>query len=155
MSENIANKSETTSALTGTIESHAFMHGMKPEYIQRLMAVAMFKQFKPDEIIFREGEPANRFYLIRHGMIALEFNGKSQAIHLPHIVADGEVLGWSWLFPPYYWHFSARAVAPTDAMFFYGTRLREQCEEDPVFGYDLMKRIAAIVIKRLDDMRSQ
>lgn len=155
MSENITNEPMAAAGLAGAFESHPFMQGMKVEYIRRLMAVAMFKHFKPDEIICREGEPANRFYLIRHGKIALQFNGKAQSICLPHIVEDGEVLGWSWLFPPYYWHFSARALAPTDAMFFYGTRLREQCEQDPAFGYDLMKRIAAIAIKRLDDLRQQ
>ena len=65
------------------------------------------------------------------------------------------MLGWSWLFPPYYWHFDARAIEPTDAVFFYGTRLREQSEEDPAFGYELMKRVAAIVIKRLQTTRMQ
>jgi len=65
------------------------------------------------------------------------------------------VLGWSWLFPPYNWHFSARAVEPTTAIFFYGTRLREECEDDPAFGFELMKRVAAIVIQRLQVTRVQ
>lgn len=115
----------------------------------------MFKEFEPDEIIFREGEPANRFYLIRHGKIALESRGDGESAPLVQFVGEGEALGWSWLFAPYYWHFSARAVEPTGVIFFYGTRLRAQCDEDPAFGYELMKRMAAIVIKRLQIARVQ
>jgi CRP/FNR family transcriptional regulator, cyclic AMP receptor protein len=120
-----------------------------------LVDAAMFKQFERDEIVFSEGEPANRFYLICHGKIALESRGDGESALLVQFVGEGEVLGWSWLFPPYYWHFSARAVEPTRAIFFSGTRLRAQCEEDPVFGYELMKRIATIVIERLQITRVQ
>jgi CRP/FNR family transcriptional regulator, cyclic AMP receptor protein len=115
----------------------------------------MFKQFHRDEIVFCEGEPANRFCLICQGKIALESRGNGESAPLVQFIGEDEVLGWSWLFPPYYWHFTARAVEPTDAIFFYGTRLREQCEEDPAFGYDLMKRMAAVVIKRLQITRVQ
>ena len=65
----------------------------------------------------------------------------------------GEVCGWSWLFPPYHWHFDARAVEPTEAIFFYGTRLREQCENDHDLGYELMKRMASVIIRRLQTTR--
>jgi len=122
---------------------------------QDLTEAAMFKRFEQDEVVFNEGEPANRFYLICQGKIALESRGQGGLAPLVLFVGEDEVVGWSWLFPPYYWHFSARAVEPTNAIFFYGTRLREQCEEDPVFGYELMKRVAAIVIKRLQIARVQ
>ena len=65
------------------------------------------------------------------------------------------MLGWSWLFPPYYWHFDARALEPTTAIFFYGTRLREQCEQDHDFGYEIMKRMTQVVIQRLQATRKQ
>jgi len=141
--------------LAEAIAAHHFAADMKPEYLQKLLDVAMFKQFERDQIVFREGEPANRFYLICHGKIALESRHNDQSAPLVQFVGEGEVLGWSWLFPPYYWHFDARAVEPTSAIFFYGTRLRDQCEEDPVFGYELMKRVAAVVIKRLQIVRVQ
>ena len=67
----------------------------------------------------------------------------------------GHVLGWSWLFPPYYWHFDARALEPTRAIFFYGTRLREECEQDPDLGYALMKRVTQVLINRLQATRRQ
>jgi CRP-like cAMP-binding protein len=151
----IENKNEAMPPLTEAISAHRFAADMKPEHLKRLQEAAMFKQFERDELIFREGEPANRFYLISRGKIALESTGNSESAPLVQFIGEGEVLGWSWLFPPYYWHFSARAVEPTDAIFFYGTRLRAQCEEDPVFGYELMKRVAAIVIKRLQITRVQ
>jgi len=67
----------------------------------------------------------------------------------------GDVLGWSWLFPPYYWHFSAEAKTPVESVFFYGTRLRERCEQDTSLGYELMKRVSEIVIKRLQKNREE
>jgi CRP/FNR family transcriptional regulator, cyclic AMP receptor protein len=151
----IAGKNETMPPLAAAIAAHRFVQGMKPEHLKMLTDVAMFKQFDRDELIFREGEPANRFYLICNGKIALESRGNGESAPLVQFVGEGEVLGWSWLFPPYYWHFDARTVEPTNAIFFYGTRLRGQCEDDPTFGYDLMKRVAAIVIKRLQTTRVQ
>jgi CRP/FNR family transcriptional regulator, cyclic AMP receptor protein len=151
----IEGKIETRLSLAEAVAAHRFVADMKPEHLQRLVDVAMFKQFEQEEIIFREGEPANRFYLICQGKIALESRGNSESSPLVQFVGEGEELGWSWLFPPYYWHYSARAVEPTDAIFFYGTRLRTQCEEDTAFGYELMKRVAATVVKRLQITRVQ
>jgi CRP-like cAMP-binding protein len=71
------------------------------------------------------------------------------------ILGAGDVLGWSWLFPPYLWHFDARAATPTTAIFFYGTRLRELCDENHDLGYELMKRVSEIVIKRLQATRRE
>lgn len=155
MNANIENKNATLPSLDATIRAHRFAVGMKPEHLKKLADAAMLKQFERDEIVFSEGEPANRFYLICQGKIALESRGDGESAPLVQFVGPDEVLGWSWLFPPYYWHFTARAIEPTNAIFFYGTRLRAQCEEDPAFGYELMKRIASIVIKRLQITRVQ
>jgi len=151
----IENKNETMPPVAAAIAAHRFALDMKPEHLRKLVDVAAFKQFERDEIVFSEGEPANRFYLICQGKIALESRGDGESAPLVQFIGEDEVLGWSWLFPPYYWHFTARAVEPTNAIFFYGTRLRAQCEEDPVFGYELMKRMAPIVIKRLQITRVQ
>jgi CRP-like cAMP-binding protein len=141
--------------LAEAIAAHRFAADMEPQHLKKLLDVAMFKQFEQDQIVFREGEPANRFYLICHGKIALESRHTGHSVPVVQFVGGGEVLGWSWLFPPYYWHFDARAVEPTSAIFFYGTRLRKESEEDPAFGYELMKRVAAVVIKRLQIVRVQ
>jgi CRP/FNR family transcriptional regulator, cyclic AMP receptor protein len=146
---------ETNLSLAEAVAAHRFAADMKTEHLKKLVDAAIFKQFEKDEMVFQEGEPANRFYLIRKGKIALESRGNGESAPLVQFVGEGEVFGWSWLFPPYYWRFSARAVEPTDAIFFYGTRLRTECDEDPVFGYELMKRMAAIVVKRLQITRLQ
>lgn len=146
---------EAASALVKAIAAHPFVVGMAPGHLKRLIEVAMFRRFEPDEIIFHEGEPANRFYLICRGKIALETRLKDKPAAPVQFLGAGDVLGWSWLFPPYYWHFDARAVEPTSAIFFYGTRLREECDEDPAFGYGLMERVAEIAITRLQRVRSQ
>ena len=126
---------------------------MKPEHLAILTECAMLAEFRKGELIFREGDPANRFYLIRSGRVELEAEVKERDRMLIQTIGPGDVLGWSWLFPPHYWRFDARAATAVKAIFFYGTRLREQCEQDPGFGYEVMKRTAEVVIKRLQAAR--
>jgi CRP-like cAMP-binding protein len=135
------------------IAQHPFLRGMQPEHLRILGGNAMRLEFAPGELIFREGDPANRFYLLESGKVALEARQKEQLPELIQELGQGDVLGWSWLFPPYYWHFDARALQPTTAIFFYGTRLREQCEANNELGYELMKRMTAVVIQRLQATR--
>ncbi len=115
----------------------------------------MLSSFAPGELIFREGDPANRFYLIHKGKVALESYVRERGTVLIQNIGSGDLLGWSWLFPPYYWHFDARAVEPVEAVFFYGTPLRDECEADHDFGYELLKRMTEVVIKRLQGTRRQ
>ena len=96
---------------------------------------------------------ANRFYLIEAGKVILE---SSEGLGNPAIIdtiGPGDLLGWSWMFPPYIWQFTARAVEPTAAIFFYGTILREYCEKDHSLGYELLKRMSAVMVKRLQAAR--
>jgi CRP/FNR family cyclic AMP-dependent transcriptional regulator len=122
-----------------------------------LAGSAMPAEFKTGELILSEGSSANRFYLLLSGEVALESPPQQREDErqpvLIETIGAGSVLGWSWLFPPYYWHFDARAVEPVKAIFFYGTRLREQCENDHELGYELMKRTAGVVIERLQATR--
>jgi len=111
-------------------------------------------EFKADELIFKEGAVANRLYLILSGKIVLESQTDPEDEPVTIDTIDsGDLLGWSWLFPPYYWLFDARAAAPVKAIFFYGTRLREQCEINHELGYELMKRVSLVVIDRLQATR--
>ena len=147
-----------TSAITAveaSVMAHPFLSGLKPEHLRVLANNALRMQYQTDELIFREGDPANRFYLIERGRVSLEYGRKDESPMPIQTVGPGDVLGWSWLFPPYYWNFDARAVEPTTAIFFYGTRLRDECEQDKVLGYELMKRMTAVAIQRLQATRRQ
>jgi len=152
-----SSKPETTAVqpLETVIAAHPFLTGWKPEHLRALVDNAMMMSWQPGEIVFREGDPANRFYLIQQGRVALESRREEAEPVLIQHIGPGDVLGWSWLFPPYCWHFDARIIEPTTAIFFYGTRLRENCEQDHDLGYELMKRMAQVLIHRLQATRRQ
>lgn len=141
--------------LEETIAEHPFAKGLRPDHLKVLADSAMQVEFGPNQNIFHEGDLANRFYLIQSGKVALQSSDKDSEAKLIQTIGPEDVLGWSWLFPPYYWNFDATALEPTKAIFFYGTRLREQCEQDPALGYELTKRISQIVIDRLQATRKQ
>jgi CRP-like cAMP-binding protein len=149
----------TTPPSAPTIESavagHPFLRGMNAHQLRIVGGLAIQAHWKAGEIILREGDPANRFYLIQSGKVAIESYVPGQGSRRIEIIGPGEVVGWSWLFPPYSWHFSVRALEPTDAIFVYGTPLREECERDHELGYELMKRMAEVMLKRLRSARWQ
>jgi CRP-like cAMP-binding protein len=135
--------------LAKAVVNHPFVRDMSPAHLRILTECAMFTHFEPGQVVFRAGEIANRFYLIQSGKLGLETRAGDTDVVTVQLLGPGDVLGWSWLFPPYYWHFDARAVEATQAIFFYGTRLRERCDEDREFGFHLMKRVALVVMRRL------
>ncbi len=150
-------KDETSAvkAVESVIAEHAFLKGLKPQHLQVLADNAMRMRYEPGALIFCEGEPANRFYLIEKGKVSLESHRRDEPPVPVQTIGPGDVLGWSWLVPSYYWHYDARALEPTTAIFFYGTRLREACEQDHDLGYELMKRMTQVVIQRLQATRKQ
>ena len=105
--------------------------------------------FAAGEVIFREGDQADTFYVIRHGTIALETFVPARGSAIIETLEAGEVVGWSWLFTPYRWHFDARALTDVRATGFDGACLRGKCESDPQLGYELMSRFAQVLIERL------
>lgn len=136
------------------LKNSLFFKDIKPEHLQILVGCASNVRFDPDRFIFREGDEANRFYIIREGSVAIELATPTGIVTI-QTLQENEVLGWSWLFPPYRWHFDARANGPTLALALDGKCLREKCEHDPSLGYELMKRFARIVIDRLQATRLQ
>jgi len=134
---------------------HPFLAGMNRTQLARLTDCAMASHFKAGQVIMREGELANRFYLIESGKVVLESGEGFGQPAVVETIGAGDLLGWSWMFPPYVWHFTARAVEPTEAIFFYGTILREYCERDASLGYDLFKRMAPVMLRRLQAARKK
>jgi CRP/FNR family transcriptional regulator, cyclic AMP receptor protein len=140
--------------LTEDIMATPLLRGLSDRHIRVLADCACRTHFDQDQIIFRQGETANRFYLIEDGTIQLEATPKSGERRIVvGRIEPGGVLGWSWLFPPYQWQFTARALTQTRALFFYGTVLRENCETDPALGFELLKRMGEEMVKRLQSAR--
>lgn len=148
-------RDETSVNVEKILADHPFLKGLTPHHCRLLADCAMVTRFQPGEVIFREGDPANRFYLILSGKIAIESYVREKGNQLIQTIGAGDVLGWSWLFPPYYWHFDARALEVTAAVFFYGTPLRTECEADHDLGYELMRRMAEVMLQRLQATRRQ
>jgi CRP-like cAMP-binding protein len=134
---------------------HPFLAGMNRRQLTLLTDCAMAVQFKKGQVIFHEGELANRFYLIETGKVILESSGRSGDPVVIDTIGAGDLLGWSWLFPPHTWNFTARAVEATTAIFFYGTILREYCEEDHSLGYKLLKRMSLVMNRRMQAARNK
>jgi CRP/FNR family cyclic AMP-dependent transcriptional regulator len=140
--------------LEADVAAHPYLIGISPHHVRLLADCAMRAQFTAGYVIFRKGETANRFYLIESGKVALESSAGDQVVTIGEVGA-GDLLGWSWIFPPYLWHFDARAVEPTTAIFLYGTILREYCEADPALGYELFKRMSEVMMRRLQAAREK
>src|SRR6266487_6268594 len=140
-------------AMTTRVALHPFLAGMNPAQLALLTDCAIPVHFKKGQTILREGDIANRFYLIESGKVVLEAGDSLGDRVIVDTISSGDLLGWSWMFPPYVWHFTARAAEPTQAIFFYGTILREYCERDHSLGYELFKRITPIMMKRLQSAR--
>ena len=134
---------------------HPFLVGMNRKQLALLTDCAMAVQFKKGQEIFREGELANRFYLIETGKVILESGGRQGNPVVIDTIGAGDLLGWSWMFQPYTWHFTARAVEATTALFFYGTILREYCEGDHSLGYELLKRMSLVMNRRMQAARNK
>ena len=146
----VATGSPSSSRLLTLIAQQPFFNGLGGPHLQLLADSAMETQFKVGQWIFRQGDPANRFYLILEGKVLIESEVKERGMIAIRTLGPGDNLAWAWLFPPYYMHFSARAIEPTRAIFFYGTRLRELCEENHELGYQLMKRVGEVVVQNLN-----
>ncbi len=126
-----------------------FLAGMSAERLALLAGCGSNVSFAAGETMFREGEPADVFYVIRHGTVAIELHLPARGAMTVETIDAGEVVGWSWLFPPHRWHFDGRALADVRATAFDGACLRGKCDEDPALGYDLTKRFAQVFSERL------
>ena len=131
------------------VKGHPFFKGMEKEYVNELVGCATNAQFKPGENIFHHAEQANHFYIITAGRVAVEIESADRGAITIQTVEPGSVLGWSWLFPPYVWHYDARSTEATDTIAFDARCLVGKCESNPALGYDLMKRFSGVLTERL------
>jgi CRP/FNR family transcriptional regulator, cyclic AMP receptor protein len=146
---------ETMRTLEQIIAEHPFWHRLKADYFPRLNECASELHFGMQQQIFLEGSDADRFYLIHAGRVALETFAPGMGAITIQTIGEGEALGWSWLFPPYRWHFSARSIDNTHVVAFDAHAIRQIAEEDHDFGYDITKRVGQILLQRLQATRMQ
>jgi CRP/FNR family transcriptional regulator, cyclic AMP receptor protein len=137
-------------SLEDILEQHPFLSDLNPEHMELITGCAANRTFDPDEYLAREGEEANSFYLVRSGTVAVELRTSSQNTVRVTTVSDGEILGWSWLVEPHRWRFDARAVTPVRAFALDGACLRRKTQTDHEFGYQLLRRFAALIQQRLE-----
>jgi CRP/FNR family transcriptional regulator, cyclic AMP receptor protein len=136
----------------GSLSKHLFLNGSDSTFLNHLEAFSHDLSFEKGDVIFRQGQYADRLYLIREGRIQLETGDGTPGIVL-QVLGAGDILGWSWLYPPFVWHFSARALEHCEVVKLDAASLLIRAEEDPSFGYELMKRISKHVIQRLQITR--
>lgn len=137
------------------IAEHPFFAGLESYYTSLLVSCASNVRFDGGHFVFQEGEEANEFYLIRSGRVAIEVNPPQRKPIIVESIGEGDILGWSWLVPPYTWRFHARAETAVRAIALDGKCLRGKCEQNRDLGYELLKRFSVIMNRRLDATRMQ
>ena len=141
--------------LERSLIEHPFLTDLPAPHMETVLGCVSNVRFEAGSVVFREGEEANHFYLIREGKVALQIHSPRRGPLTILTLGNGEILGWSWLFPPYHWKFSAQAIQPTRAFAVDGRCLREKAEGDQTLGYELLKRFSHVVEQRLEAMRLQ
>jgi CRP-like cAMP-binding protein len=137
------------------LAKHPFLKGLEPRHLKILVGCASNVRFNAGQFLFHEGEEANEFYMIREGKVAVQIQGAERGPIIVQTIGEGEVLGWSWLIPPYRWRFDGKALELTRAIALDGKCLRMKSEEDHDLGYELLKRFAGIIVERLEAARLQ
>ncbi len=141
--------------LEAVLAEHPFFRDLPPADLQLIAGCGSNVRFQPGEYVFREGDPSDQFNLIRHGKVALEISSPGRGPLTIQTLGEGDVLGWSWLVPPYRKQSDARALELTRATAFDGACIRRKCEADPRLGYELLKRFAQVIGQRLHATRLQ
>lgn len=137
------------------LAEHPFFENLDPDLLKIFSVCATRVNYDSGHRIYREGDPANQFFLIRQGQVAVELNSAARGNLVIQTVGAGEILGWSWLFPPYRRRFDASAMQNTSAFALDGKSLREKAETEYRLGYELLKRFSKIVVERLQATRLQ
>jgi len=142
-----------TKTLAEVVSAHPLLAGLPGQTVATIAGCAQNVSFNPGDLLLAESDPANTLYLLRRGRVAIEVHSPGRGPIVIETVDPGAVVGWSWLVPPYRWHFDARAVGAVGAVAVDGACLREKAEADPELGYALMKRMAGVLLERLQMTR--
>lgn len=142
-------------AIQEILVEHPFFAGFAPEHGQLIAGCARNYRFDAGSFVLKEGEPANTFFLIRHGRVRIEVSAPGTEPIVIQTLGPGDIVGASWLVPPYLWMYDALAVELVRAIGIDAKCLRDKCEIDHDLGYDMMKRFVPILAERLQATRLQ
>ena len=137
------------------LSAHEFFSELSEDVLKFLCECASAREIKKEQILFRQGERADKFYVIRNGRISVQIPALMGPTLEIQALGQDQVLGWSWLISPYQWNFQAKAEEDSELLEFDGTAVLARCEQEPKFGYELLKRFAALMSERLDAARQK
>ena len=128
--------------MTPILAAHPFCKGLDSRYLKLIVECAERRTFTPGQFLCRDEEEARKFYVIHHGRVAVEIYRPRRGAVTIQTLGEGEVLGWLWFDQPYHWHLDARALDLTRVISLDVPCLLKKCNQDPAFGYELMRRYA-------------
>jgi CRP-like cAMP-binding protein len=134
---------------------HRLFAGLGQPFLELAAGCARNVVFKADDYLFHADDAADWIYLIRHGRVALEVATPNRGAVRFETVGEGEVVGLTWLLPPYRWGYDAHAVELTRAIALDARCLRDKCEADHALGYAILKRFLPVLVQRLQATRLQ
>lgn len=140
---------------TEYLSAHEFFSGFSDDALKFLYTCSSTYEIKKGQILFRQGENADKFYVVRNGRISIQMPAIMGPTLEIQTLGKDQVLGWSWLISPYKWNFQALAEEDSELLKFDGAAILARCEQEPKFGYELLKKFAALMSMRLDAARQK
>jgi CRP/FNR family transcriptional regulator, cyclic AMP receptor protein len=135
--------------IADALGAHPFFVGLSERHREALTACATHVKLDAGDFLFRAGDPADKCYAVFGGRAVVELDTGARS-RVVETIATGDIVGWSWLFPPYRAHFDVRVLASVRAVMLDGITLRSKCDEDPTLGYELTRRVAVLLAHRLE-----
>ncbi len=137
------------------LSKHPFLKGLQNAHLKTVVGCASNRRYDPGQFLFRQGADANEFYIIRSGKVAVQVYSPEAGPITVQTLGEGDILGWSWLIPPYQNRFDAKAVEMSQVIALDGKCLRGKCEANHELGYELLRRFSVIMSQRLEAARFQ
>jgi CRP-like cAMP-binding protein len=137
------------------LSGHEFFSGFSDDILKFLCECSSTHTIKKGQILFRQGENADKFYVVRNGRISIQMPAIMGPTLEIQALGKSQVLGWSWLISPYKWSFQAKAEEDSELLMFDGAAILARCEQEPKFGYELLKKFATLMSMRLDAARQK
>jgi CRP/FNR family transcriptional regulator, cyclic AMP receptor protein len=135
------------------LAEHPFFHDMQPDIREIVVGCCANAHYRPGEYMFKEGTRADHFFLIRQGSVAVEVHAPGREGVVVETIGEGDIIGWSWLVPPYVWTFDARANEQVRAVTIDGACLRRKIADNHELGYEMYKRFIPIMGRRIAEAR--